>query len=57
MPLLYSALFVLFQYNLELPPTLYGDDVTDVVNGNDLMTQSMDPSVLSDRLDNSSLSG
>ena len=37
-------------YKMELPPTLYGDDL---VNGNtDLMTQSMDPSVLSTRLDN-----
>ena len=38
------------RYKMELPPTLYGDDL---VNGNtDLMTQSMDPSVLSGRLDN-----
>ena len=38
------------QYKMELPPTLYGDDL---VNGNtDLMTQSMDPSVLAARLDN-----
>ncbi len=37
------------QYNLELPPTLYGEDL---LNGNDLMTQSMDPSFLSSRLDN-----
>ena len=37
-------------YRMELPPTLYGEDL---VNGNtDLMTQSMDPSVLSGRLDN-----
>ena len=35
---------------MELPPNLYGDDL---VNGNtDLMTQSMDPSVLAARLDN-----
>ena len=35
---------------MELPPTLYGEDL---VNGNtDLMTQSMDPSVLTTRLDN-----
>ena len=35
---------------MELPPTLYGDDL---VNGNtDLMTQSMDPAVLASRLDN-----
>ena len=37
------------QYNLELPPTLYGEDL---LNGNSLMTQSMDPSFLSSRLDN-----
>ena len=35
---------------MELPPTLYGEDL---VNGNtDLMTQSMDPTVLTGRLDN-----
>ena len=39
-------------YRMELPPTLYGEDL---VNGNtDLMTQSMDPSVLTGRLDNES---
>ena len=38
------------RYKMELPPTLYGEDL---VNGNtDLMTQSMDPSVLTTRLDN-----
>lgn len=33
------------QYNLELPPTLYGDDL---VNGNSslMMTQSMDPAAM-----------
>ena len=37
---------------MELPPTLYGEDL---VNGNtDLMTQSMDPTVLTGRLDNES---
>ena len=37
-------------YKMELPPTLYGDDL---VNGNtEMMTQSMDPSVLAARLDN-----
>ena len=37
-------------YRMELPPTLYGEDL---VNGNtDLMTQSMDPTVLTGRLDN-----
>lgn len=37
-------------YKMELPPTLYGEDL---VNGNSqLMTQSMDPSVLTTRLDN-----
>ena len=37
-------------YKMELPPTLYGDDL---VNGNSqLMTQSMDPAVLSTGLDN-----
>ena len=36
------------QYRMELPPTLYGDDL---VNGNsELMTQSMDPAVLAARL-------
>ena len=35
---------------MELPPTLYGEDL---VNGNtELMTQSMDPSVLTTGLDN-----
>ena len=35
---------------MELPPTLYGEDL---VNGNtELMTQSMDPSVLTSGLDN-----
>ena len=35
---------------MELPPTLYGEDL---VNGNtELMTQSMDPSVLTAGLDN-----
>ena len=35
------------QYKMELPPTLYGDDL---VNGNtQMMTQSMDPAVLADR--------
>ena len=35
---------------MELPPTLYGEDL---VNGNtELMTQSMDPSVLTLGLDN-----
>ena len=39
------------RYKMELPPTLYGTE--DLVNGNtDLMTQSMDPSVLVTRLDN-----
>ena len=38
------------RYRMELPPTLYGEDL---VNGNtDLMTQSMDPTFLSGRLDN-----
>ena len=40
------------RYRMELPPTLYGEDL---VNGNtDLMTQSMDPTFLSGRLDNES---
>lgn len=39
-------------YRMELPPTLYGEDL---VNGNTgLMTQSMDPSVLNGRLDKES---
>ena len=39
-------------YKMELPPTLYGEDL---VNGNtELMTQSMDPAVLGTRLDNES---
>lgn len=38
------------QYKMELPSTLYGDDL---VNGNtEMMTQSMDPAVLAARLDN-----
>ena len=38
------------RYKMELPPTLYGEDL---VNGNtELMTQSMDPSVLTAGLDN-----
>ena len=37
-------------YKMELPPTLYGEDV---LNGNtELMTQSMDPAMLSAKLDN-----
>jgi hypothetical protein len=48
--LLYGIMFIFVRkYNLELPPTLYGEDL---LNGNDLMTQSMDPSFLSSRLDN-----
>ena len=37
------------RYKMELPPTLYGEDL---VNGNtELMTQSMDPSMLTAGLD------
>jgi hypothetical protein len=48
-PQCYNVLLLCAKYNLELPPTLYGEDL---LNGNDLMTQSMDPSFLSSRLDN-----